>query len=728
MAMASSRRQKTVIFDLSAVRACSCGKVIGRFDPCCQLHRVLQLAPRCTVNHRCINCFDKDFDSKVIASISGEWIRAQRKIPYHIRAMYDKEMGRYGITNIWSHNPVSDTDRYMTEPMQLTPRQEQWPTVTVAYARHVRSMAPLDVGWTDAPSPGTPLTSPAQDAGSVPVKDIKQEPAEDDEPAMDPNVFKTLPLGAPEWAEFKAGADGRYYAVDMERMFMWTYEPATNSCRRKDLLDDVDRAPRPPVVSRRQRTATVSKPPVTDSDVMDEDVIVTGCEPAGSVSKWIQDTTALTTSTNTVTTQPPQQPAPAATTTAPSTPAVWTGLKDFQQADSYQISDSPAVGDFGFAPGSQGQLAMVTRRRHRRAGSERSAEGRGKYSTQPGSYKYQGIVPVIWETVYPARSNDVPVIVTSDVFGRNPLDVVKPHPLYGVPIKESVRDQIGDTLGVLYSSSSGSMDELGTVTYLDQNLVRMAPYTAPHDDFALASTPYLHCRDSASPVGVVPDNATLNVKQSELTKLHFLLLQLMRVMNFVLVSGDAEHLLRKRFTALGQLDPQLARILSAREEAMIDVFKCATESFVAVHLWCRDVALQNSGKVFTEMDLKRLRYGPMEGTDMFIHPQVLGSLEAPRGASVSPTLGNQSQPGVAPDPSGSDATTSPEHDDTMEEGEVRERAERDVTSETVSSTPLPPAGQLAGRLSVATPTRRRLRADSDKTASAPASPAAMDQE
>ena len=337
-------------------------------------------------------------------------------------------------------------------------------------------------------------------------------------------------------------------------------------------------------------------------------------------------------------------------------------------------------------------------------------------------------MPVIWETVYPARSNDVPVIVTSDVFGRNPLDVVKPHPLYGVPIKEAVRDQIGDTLGVLHSISNGSMDELGTVTYLDQNLVRMAPYTAPHDDFALASTPYLHCRDQASPVGVVPDDAVLKVKQCELTKLHFLQLQLMRVLNFVLVSGDAEHLLRKRFTALGQLDPQLTRILSAREEAMIDVFKCATESFVAVHLWCRDLALQNSGKVFTGMDFKRLRYGPVGGTDMFIHPQILGSLEAPRGASVSPTLKNQSQPGVAHEPSGSDATTSPEHDDTMEEGEVRDRADRAVTSETVSSTPLPPDSELTGRLSVATPARRRLRRDTDQTSSAPASPAAMDQE
>ena len=113
---------------------------------------------------------------------------------------------------------------------------------------------------------------------------------------------------------------------------------------------------------------------------------------------------------------------------------------------------------------------------------------------------------------------------------------------------------------------------------------------------------------------------------------------------------------------------------------------------------------------------------------MFIHPQILGSLEAPRGASVSPTLKNQSQPGVAREPSGSDTTTSPEHDDTMEEGEVRERVDRAVTSETVSSTPLPPGSELTGRLGVSTPARRRLRRDSDKPSSAPASPAAMDQE
>ena len=724
--MASSRRQKTIIFDLSAVLPCSCGKVLGRFDKCCQLHRVLQLAPRCTANQRCIDCFDKDYDTKVNSSISGEWIQKQQKIPQYIRAMYDKEMLRYGISNHWSRNPLPDCKRYLTEPMCLTPRDELLPTVPVAYARHVRGMEPLDIQWTDTASPTTTLNSPALDTAKA-VPDIKQEPVDDEEPEGDVTPYMSLPAGAPAWSEFKRGpADRFYYAVDGQRMFMWIYDPTNNSCRRKDLLDDTMRTMGPSgmTLSRRTRTATISRPPPPDSSAMDDDVIVTGCEPAGSVAKWVHETTALTTSTNTAAAQSASGSA-AATSIAPTQ---LTSLKDWSQVDPHQAGDQPGVRDFQFAPGSRGQLAKVARRRPERASSDRSAEGRGKYSTRPGDYKYQEVVPLIWETVYPARSADVPAIVSSEVFGRNPLDVVKPYALFGLPIKDSVRDQIRNTVGALYSLSSGSKEELGTVTLLKDNIVCMAPYTAPQDDYAFASTPYMHCRDTQTAIGAVPDDAVLPIKQSDLTKLHFLQLQLIRVLNFVLTSGDAEHLLRKRATALGQLDASLARILMAREDSIWDVFKCATESFVAVHLWCRDLAIRHADKNFTEMDFKRLRYGPLEHTDMFIHPHIMGSLDQPHEPSVSPTLKNQAQPGVCDDPATS-ASSPSGPDDTMEEGEVRESTTGTVVSELVSATARDSDAVYAPRLPDTPVVRRRLsRAPAQGSQGAPASPAAMDQE
>ena len=60
------------------------------------------------------------------------------------------------------------------------------------------------------------------------------------------------------------------------------------------------------------------------------------------------------------------------------------------------------------------------------------------------------------------------------------------------------------------------------------------------------------------------DDATLTITQGELTELHYTLLQLVRVMNFLQTAGDAEYLYRVKLTALGQLDDQLARILIAR--------------------------------------------------------------------------------------------------------------------------------------------------------------------
>ena len=92
---------------------------------------------------------------------------------------------------------------------------------------------------------------------------------------------------------------------------------------------------------------------------------------------------------------------------------------------------------FAFTKGSQGHLKMVVRRRTRPGGSH-SDRSSGKYSSQPGSYKYQCVVPLIWETINPSLCNAVPVITTSEVLGQPALDVVPKHDIYGLPIKRSL--------------------------------------------------------------------------------------------------------------------------------------------------------------------------------------------------------------------------------------------------------------------------------------------------
>ena len=298
--MAVSRRQKTIIFDLSDVKPCSCQKVAGRFDDCCQLHRVLQLAPRCSATRRCINCFDKDYDTKVGTSISGDWVRAQPKIPQSIRDLYNTEMAKYGIVVDWRHTPFIDTDRYITEPLHLTPRAGKWPRVTVEYARHIRGMDTPKVDW----SPGKAADSQPQhevaDAGAlIDPADIKQEP----EVVVDMRASAAVggkPPRCPPKSEFHRGPDNKLYALDAARMILWEcVDESKNSYGCRDLLKEppastVTRRPR-----RRPRMETETRDPLFPTADMDDDVIVTGCEPADAraIAKWINDTTALTTST-----------------------------------------------------------------------------------------------------------------------------------------------------------------------------------------------------------------------------------------------------------------------------------------------------------------------------------------------------------------------------------------------------------------------------------------------
>ena len=207
-----------------------------------------------------------------------------------------------------------------------------------------------------------------------------------------------------------------------------------------------------------------------------------------------------------------------------------------------------------------------------------------------------------------------------------------------------------------------------------------------------------------------------------------MMLQTIRVLNFAMTVGDAEYLMRNRSFALGQLDTQLERVLEAREIALKDAFTCANEVFVALHLLCRDVAIGKAKRELSTAEFIRLRYGPIAGTDMYIHPHILGSVTPEREPSVSPSCTNQNQPGVETGDEGGAAGGSP--DDDMEDGEVRDAQQASVVSETVSSTPRP-AGAVYAPTLAPTPSplarRRSLLPASADADELPASPAAMEQ-
>ena len=728
--MTSGRKQKTVIYDLSDLMPCVCGKVIGCFDKCCQWHRVLQLAPRCNSYRRCLDCWDKDYSERVLKSMSGEWVRAQTRLPQSIRDLYDYEMKKYGIKTHWKHDPKPDAFNELKEPMHLYTWPQEFPQVTVAYARHIRGMQPLmDVAAAATPSPPA-ARAPVSQAGAASSPVVKQEPRD---AATVGKISRVLPDGCPPLSKFTKGRDGLYHVFDFTSLTMWTCDDLQSGAITYEKIPVAEHvlppAPRPqiPRARARARTSTVSVAPPMDADddddvvVLDDDPDTPRAKPSG-IERWVQETTALTTSTNTLATRVNTRTTASAART-PSTPRK-PARGDFTQLSPFLFGEGDEPEEtFAFTKGSHGHLKLVARRRSRpgAAGSDTSS---GKYSSQPGSYKYQSILPMVWETINPSLCDATPVITTSLAFGHPALDVVAPYDIYGLPMKRSLRRRLKNTVGVLASASEGSLSELATVRATKFNEIKNAPYVNPRDDYVLSHREYYHAALKDSVLEPVSPDDTLTIKMDDLTQLHMMVLQLLRIMNFSMTLGDAEYLLRNRFAALGQLDANLERVLEGREVALKDAFTVANEAFVAVHLLCRDVAIKKAKRELSEAEVIRLRYGPITGTDMYIHPHVLGSVTPERDSSISPSYENQNHPGVETADEEFDAGTPLE--DEMEDGELRDTPAGAVTSETVESTPRPAGAVYAPTLASTPPTRRSTLSAADLE-QAPASPAAMEQ-
>ena len=326
-------------------------------------------------------------------------------------------------------------------------------------------------------------------------------------------------------------------------------------------------------------------------------------------------------------------PPPPAGTSAPrrsDAPTDVIVLDDVETDEEY----------FAFGRGSVGHIKAVPKDPRRLSGSVSniSEEEDLLHSSNARNYKFQDSIPIAWNVLHPEGTT--PIMVTSDVTGPRAVQANKPPGYYGCPLKESFFTKMHRTMGELRHNAAQRNLDIGDISKTKENRYSKAPYVQ------VPGTPFLPSRalkwNTVGPKWFRPvsSETTGAFKAEGIRRLQHVTLKHYRTLNLAATFGEAEAVVRIK-RQLQRKEPELESILAARELAFEDAYKSAHELLVMTMIMMRDTQLQNCGHTYTDEEIQRLRYAPVDTSAYVFNPVTLGQTKDAEPQDPPPTLDNQ---------------------------------------------------------------------------------------
>ena len=616
-------------------------------------HRVLQLAPLCEAVIRCTYCFDKSY-AAIKKNQDGIYARMVRKVTHANRALYVREMRRYSIKFEFDGEVGALAVDSPPGPKHLKPRATLFPLVSVEQARGICQEEFLK--RYQAAASLVPDPSPRK---TIVPQAVAADSSGHTTPASSPSS-QGVPPNCPPWSEFHQGANGQYYAIDMERGVMWFADhlgAKVVGC--SAIAGSPIQRPCAPTVStpssrggRGRPSATVSQAPIdVDSDdnnnerdvfVNPNDLAQRGVALTSQHQHFVDQWVSTTLPASTVSTPPqaasvrqlflPRQ--------ADETPPRHTAVKDAARSAPDPAQAIDAYDDFAFPIGSPGHTDMLRAKYTAppQSMSDVSSECDSRYARQLTAYKFQDMLPVVWQVTQPSSGGQrIPWICTSEVAGPPALDVVRPHLLFGLPIKPTMKARLKATFSHLKARGQLRNMAIGTIVSTQTNRIPKAPYVNVTNDRFIADQPLKY--NTVGPdswFNPITDDTCQAFNAVDIQRLNYYATQLYRVVNFAATLGDAENLSRSNQLDTRKKEGRLNTVLRGREECFNDLNCLATELLQMTTLMMRDVILGNAKREFTPEELLRYRYARMWRSEFVIPPKVLGAKEPERTTTLPP--------------------------------------------------------------------------------------------
>ena len=595
----------------------------------------MQMVPLCFKGRACELCYGRDDTQQNFRkNIKNRFNRTKKRIPGTVRELYTREMRYYGIKVNWGTQPAVYDDVDGTEPPPI----------------HIEPRSPKFV-----PISPTEALQYQEDRDMQRYRTTEQPPAKDDEshenmtgsaPKLPRVAPATLPSGSPPIEEYRLATDGYYVGVNRTSLMVYRYHPSRpNVMKIKPLLgaeDDeevfVTNAPG----TFRNTRARAARTTHTDTEVSgqfdDADASATAGAsitsiPTATITKMTDVRRRHAAEASTSQAMSGSMPPPPAGTSAPRRPSL-----NYDPVTSDDIAVDEEL--FAFGRGSVGHLRAVPKDPRRLSGSvsNLSEEEDRVHSKNVQHYKYQDTMPLAWKVLYP--SGTTPIMVTADVTGPRAVSANKPPGYYGCPLRQSFFLKMHRTMGELRQNATQQNMEIGDITKTDENWYSKAPYAQVN------STPFFPSRalkwNTVGPKWFKPiDSETTGAfKAAGIRRLQHTAMKHYRTMNLAATYGEAEAILRIK-RQLARKEPDLEKILAARELAFEDLYKSAHELMIMTIIMMRDTQLQHCGRAYTDEELQRLRYAPADCSAYVFNPITLGQTADAEPIDTDPTLGNQ---------------------------------------------------------------------------------------